>query len=186
MEQRSPYFLWIDLEMTGLDPDKDVILEAAAIITDYNLEAKATFHEIVYQPPEVIENMDPWCIKTHAASGLTEKIPDGKPLQQVEHDLLSFLTPYYNTNDAIILCGNTISQDRAFIKNYMPDLYNILHYRVLDVSTLKEIFARIYHKKFTKKEAHRALDDIRESIAELKYYLSFVDLEMIQASTEAP
>lgn len=176
MEQKSPYFLWVDLEMTGLNPDTDVILEVAAIITDYKLNTKATYHEIVYQPQEIIENMDPWCIKTHGESGLTEKIPDGKPLEQVEHDFLSFLTPFYNENDAIILCGNTISQDRAFIKNYMPHLYRRLHYRVLDVSTLKEIFGRMYQKKFTKKEVHRALDDIEESIEELKFYLQFINI----------
>lgn len=188
MEQKSPYLLWLDMEMTGLDPKTDHILEVAAIITDYHLNPKATFHEIVYQPDEIIQNMDPWCIKTHGESGLTEKIPDGKALNQVEHDFLSFLNPFYTEQDAIILCGNTIGQDKAFIEHYMKDLADKLHYRTLDVSGFKEVFHRMYGKKFIKKETHRALDDIQESIDELTYYLSFVKLDLLAlaAETKAP
>ena len=94
-EQKSPYFLWVDLEMTGLVPEKDKIIEFAAIITDYHLKPKATFHEIVFQPEEVLLEMDPWCIKTHGKSGLTAKIPDGKHLEQVEQEFLYFLKPYF-------------------------------------------------------------------------------------------
>ncbi|MCB0272660.1 MAG: oligoribonuclease [Bdellovibrionales bacterium] len=176
MEQKSPYFLWLDMEMTGLDPVNDHILEVAAIVTDYTLNPLGTFHQIVFQPQEILDRMDPWCVKTHGESGLTEKIPDGKPLEQVEHDLLAFIETYYTENDAIILCGNTISQDKAFIHQYMHNLANRLHYRVLDVSTLKEIFGRMYKKKFIKKDTHRALDDIQESIEELKFYLQFLTI----------
>lgn len=184
-EQKSPFFLWVDLEMTGLVPEKDKIIEFAAIITDYHLKPKATFHEIVFQPEEVLLEMDPWCIKTHGKSGLTAKIPDGKHLEQVEQEFLYFLKPYFPEGDEIILCGNTISQDRAFIQIYMPLLYERLHYRVLDVSTLKEIFQRLYHQKFSKKDSHRALDDIQESIEELRYYLSFIDLPILAPTTES-
>jgi len=179
MEQKSPYFLWVDLEMTGLNPAQDVILEVAAIVTNYQLEAKASFHQIVFQPQETLDNMDPWCVQTHGKSGLTKAVASGKPLQEVETMVLDFLKPFFPSPDAIILCGNTISQDRAFIQNYMSRLYQRLHYRVLDVSAFKEVFTRLYDKTFSKKESHRALDDIEESIEELKYYLQFVNLSPI-------
>jgi oligoribonuclease len=178
-EQRAPYFLWVDLEMTGLIPEQERIIEIAAIVTDYHLEPQATFHEVIHQPQEFIDNMDDWNKKTHGKTGLIDKIPHGKPIEQVEQEFLYFLNQFYEANEAIILCGNSISQDKAFIKLYMERLDQRLHYRIIDISSIKEIFQRIYDQKFDKRESHKAVEDIEDSINELKYYMSFINLPML-------
>lgn len=164
---------WLDMEMTGLDEKTCHILEAAAVVTDLDLNPLEELHRVVRQPKRVLDAMDPWCVKTHGASGLTQEVPNGTPLPQVEGELVALGLRHFG-NEKIVLCGNSISQDRRFIDAHMPIFSKILHYRLIDVSSFKEIFQRKYGIVFTKKDSHRAREDIHESIAELAHYLSFV------------
>lgn len=168
--------LWIDLEMTGLDEHTDSILEAAAVITDIDLNPLEELHRIVFQPKEVLDNMNDWCKKTHGESGLTAAVPTGTPLVQVEQELLALMDRHFGATDRIVLAGNSIGNDRRFIDRYMPQIAKRLHYRVIDVSSFKEVFRERYHLNVNKGNAHRAVDDIHESIKELAYYLSFVQV----------
>jgi oligoribonuclease len=168
--------LWIDLEMTGLDEQTDSILELAAVVTDLELKALEEMHRIVFQPPEVLNAMNDWCKKTHGESGLTAAIPKGTPLSTVESELLKLLDRHFAPTDRIVLAGNSIGNDRRFIDKYMPLLAKRLHYRLIDVSSFKEIFRERYGVNFAKGNAHRAVDDIHESIRELAHYLSFVQI----------
>ncbi len=167
--------MWIDLEMTGLDVDKEVIIEVAVIITDKNLTPQDQYHAVVKQPQHYIDNMDDWNTRHHTKSGLVSKIPNGLPPEQVEKDLMALIEKHF-PNEMPIIAGNSISQDRTFINKYFKNFANKLHYRMLDVSSWKLIFRFIHNKKFEKSETHKAMDDIKESIAEMKYYLSFIDL----------
>ena len=164
---------WVDLEMTGLDPDNDAILEIACIVTDLELCEIDCFSSIVYQPKEILAKMDEWNIKTHNESGLLPKVPHGKPIGKIEKDLIEFLKAHFSGNE-IVMAGNTIYQDRQFIRKYMKNLYKKLHYRVIDVSSFKLLFMHKFDLCFVKENKHRALDDIRESINELKYYLQHI------------
>lgn len=166
--------LWLDLEMSGLDVQKDVILEVAAIITNLNFETQEEFHRVVYQPQSVLDRMDEWCQKTHGESGLTQAVAHGKPLEEVEEELCQALDRHYKSHEKIILAGNSIGNDRLFIDQYMKKLSKKLHYRVVDVSSFKEIYKEKFKVEFKKKNTHRATDDIYESIAELKAYLEYV------------
>jgi oligoribonuclease len=172
----SKPLLWVDLEMTGLDEQTDSILEVAAVLTDIELKPLAEFHRIVYQPAEVLESMNDWCKKTHGESGLTAAVPKGTPLAAVEKELNALLDQHYSTGDRIVLAGNSVGNDRRFIDRYMPELAKRLHYRLIDVSSFKEIFRERYRINFPKGNAHRAVDDIHESIRELAHYLSFVQI----------
>lgn len=167
-------FLWVDLEMTGLDETKDVILEIAAIVTDLDFNGLDQLHHVVFQPPEALDRMDDWCKKTHGESGLTAKVKDGMTLTLVESELLALIDRHFTAEEKVVLCGNSIGNDRRFIDKYMPAVAKRLHYRMVDVSSFKEIFRDKYGIKVEKKETHRALDDIHESIAELKTYLAYV------------
>lgn len=165
--------VWIDLEMSGLDPDICKILEIATLVTDAELELVAEGPEIVvHQPDEVLEAMDEWCTNHHGESGLTAGVKASTTsLAEAEAQTLAFLEPLCKAG-ASPLCGNSIWQDRRFISRYMPKLDAFLHYRMIDVSTVKELSRRWYPdaKAPPKGQSHRALDDIRESIAELKFY----------------
>lgn len=169
------YLIWIDLEMSGLDLPKDVILEAAIIITNNQLHILAEGPSLViHQPDEILENMNDWCKKQHGASGLTQRVKDSSiTLEDAEQRLIDFLKPYISEGQGVI-CGNSVWQDKAFIQKYMPKLDHLLHYKIIDVSSIKEVVLRWYPKnpliEFKKQDTHRALTDIRESIEELKYY----------------
>lgn len=165
---------WVDLEMTGLDDLKDTILEVAAVITDIELNPIEEYHRVVFQPPEVLEGMNDWCKKTHGESGLTAAVASGMPLAQVEDELLALIDRHFSDEDRPLLAGNSIGNDQRFINRYMPKLAARLHYRVVDVSSFKEIFRERYLLHFHKANSHRAVDDIHESIRELAHYLSFV------------
>ncbi len=178
----KPLF-WIDLEMTGLDDASDRILEVAVILTDVNFNALETFHRVVFQPPEVLASMNDWCKKTHGDSGLTAAVSMGTPLPQVEKELLELVSRYYGPNDRIVLVGNSVGNDRRFIDRYLTEFTKRLHYRLIDVSSFKEIFREKYGLQFQKKNAHRATDDIRESIRELSFYLSHVTLAPYEKPT---
>ena len=177
VEKPLKKLFWLDMEMTGLDENTDVILEVAVIITDMGMNELARYEAIVYQPPEAVAAMNEWCKKTHGDSGLTKLIPDGTPLKKVEADLIALATQHFNKKERIILCGNSIGNDRRFIDKYMKDFAALLHYRLVDVSSFKEIFKSKFGINFQKKNAHRAIGDICESIEELKTYLSFISVD---------
>ena len=168
--------LWIDLEMTGLDETQDSILEVAAIVTDVALKPLEELHRVVFQPPAVLESMNDWCKKTHGESGLTAAVPNGTQLPQVEKELLDLISRHFSEKDRPVLCGNSINNDRRFIDRHMQALSRRLHYRMIDVSSFKEVFRDRYAVEFKKKNTHRAVDDILESIRELEHYLSFVSI----------
>lgn len=166
--------IWIDLEMTGLEPDTDRIIEMATIVTDSNLNILAEGPVMaIHQPDEQLALMDEWNTTHHGASGLTERVRNSKiTTAEAEQKTIEFLKPYVDAGVSP-MCGNSIGQDRRFMVNEMKALEAYFHYRNLDVSTPKELMRRWRPELisgFTKKGAHLALDDIRESIAELQYY----------------
>ena len=169
--------VWVDLEMTGLDPDRDVIIEAAVLITDGELDIVAHGPELaIHRGPEEIALMDAWNRRTHGESGLTERVRrSDTSVEQAEDEILEFLAEWTLARTSP-LCGNSVHQDRAFIRREMPRLYDWLHYRIVDVSTIKELVRRWYPEvePFAKQQSHRALDDIRESIDELRWYRQHV------------
>lgn len=163
---------WIDLEMTGLDENNDKILEVAVVVTDLDFTVLETLHRIVYQPQEVLDNMNDWCKVTHGKSGLSAAVPSGVALDVVEKELLALADRHF-ASEKIVLCGNSVGMDKRFVDRYMPELSKRTHYRVVDVTSFKEIFRSKWNVNVQKSEGHRALDDINESINELKTYLSY-------------
>jgi len=166
--------IWIDLEMTGLIPEHDVIIEIATVITDANLNILAKGPVLaIHQPDAVLNGMDEWNTTHHGNSGLVDRIKTSNvTTTQAEQATLDFIKQWVPVGKSPI-CGNSIGQDRRFLARYMPALEAFFHYRNLDVSTLKELAARWRPELaagFSKKGAHLALDDILESIDELKYY----------------
>jgi oligoribonuclease len=163
----------MDLEMTGLDPEKGLILEIATLVTDSRLEVVAEGPNIpIHHPEKALHVMEPWSMSQHAASGLLDRVRTSPyDCRRAEQETLGFLSQHCNKEDSP-LCGNTIWQDRRFLVKYMPELEAFLHYRNIDVSTIKELVLRWYPSlpPYTKKKAHLALSDIKESLKELKYY----------------
>ena len=167
--------LWVDLEMTGLDPEKDRIVEVAAIATDYQFNEIARFTAAVKVPASLMKErmVGAFWENNHATrEALIAGSLDGQPISNVEDDLITFIKTYFGKD--VYLAGNSIHQDRKFIEHEMPRLNQMLHYRMLDVSAWKIYFENALGKRFIKPEDHRALSDIEGSIAELKYYLTFI------------
>ncbi|MDB5184055.1 MAG: oligoribonuclease [Candidatus Saccharibacteria bacterium] len=175
--------LWVDLEMTGLDPVEDRILEVGAIVTDWDFNEIATYEAAVKVGPKLFES------RIKAEPDFWNKFPEvrdaliaqndsdvAKGGRTVENELLEFVAQHFDADERIILAGNSIHQDRKFIDNEWSRLAKLLHYRMLDVSAWKVVFDGKYNKRFAKPEQHRAIDDIRGSIMELKYYLGKVHL----------
>jgi oligoribonuclease len=166
--------IWIDLEMTGLEPQQDQIIEIATVVTDANLALLAQGPVIaIHQPDEIMNSMDAWNTSHHGESGLTSRVrQSNSSMADAERETLEFLRNHVHPGKSP-MCGNSICQDRRFMARLMPELEAFFHYRNLDVSTLKEL-ARLWKPElvggFVKKGAHLALDDVLESIDELKYY----------------
>ncbi|KAL3866199.1 hypothetical protein ACJMK2_043521 [Sinanodonta woodiana] len=182
-EEKKPRFeadmkdhiIWVDLEMSGLDVDKEHILEMACLVTDKDLNVIAEAPDlIIHQPKEVMDNMGDWCQAQHGQSGLTEAVRMSKiSLQEAETQMLEFVKQHTLSGKSP-LAGNSVFTDKFFLMKHMPNFTQHLHYRIVDVSTIKELCMRWYPEEFRKvpkkMRSHRALDDIKESIEELKYY----------------
>jgi len=174
MAQDSQQLIWIDLEMTGLNPDSDLIIEIATVVTDKDLKILAQGPVLaVHQSDEALAAMDDWNQKHHGQSGLIDRVKASKIKEaEAERLTIEFLKQWVPENTSPI-CGNSIGQDRRFLYRYMPKLEAYFHYRNIDVSTLKELAARWapeVKNGFNKESTHQALDDIIESIEELRYY----------------
>lgn len=175
-ENKPQQLLWLDMEMTGLDVEREVPIELAAIITDWNFRSLDQIHFIIRQPAKYLDAMDDWNRKHHGESGLLAQVPHGEASDLVDQKVAEWIRKHFGDQKAI-LAGNSIGQDRLFIRHHLPKIEDRLHYRMLDVTSFKIVFNNLYNQKFKKKDGHRALDDIQESIAELQYYLSHVRLE---------
>lgn len=174
MSASAERLIWIDLEMTGLTPDYDHIIEIATIVTDYDLNVLAEGPVIaVHQPQANLDKMDDWNVRTHTTSGLVARVQESRyDEQQASDETIAFLEQWVTAGSSP-MCGNSICQDRRFLAEHMPQLEAYFHYRNLDVSTLKQLakyWAPDVASGLTKQGAHTALADIRESIEELKYY----------------
>lgn len=169
--------LWVDLEMTGLDPQHDVILEVAVEVTDFNFKTLASYEMRIQHPKElVVGRMQKnvwWKDFPSLRDDFVRKLDDGKPLHHVEQELIELIDKHFGDEHAV-LAGNSIWNDRNFIRYWWPELDLKLHYRMLDVSSLKVFMQGKFGVEFEKKEVHRAFDDIQASIAELQYYLEWL------------
>jgi oligoribonuclease len=176
-ETMSKYLIWLDMEMSGLNPETDSILEVAVVVTDNELKIIDQLESIaINQPDSVLSNMDSWNTAAHTKSGLVERVKRSQiSVDDAQELVLNFVKKYVKKNTTP-LCGNTVYQDRKFIIKYMPKLEDFLHYRLIDVSTIKELAKRWYSNMpvFEKHNKHEALADIIESIEELKHYRKFL------------
>ncbi len=186
--------VWMDLEMTGLDPDRHVIVEIATLVTDDELEIVGEGPDlVVHQPPEAFEAMDDFVRNMHTTSGLLPAIEASTiSLEEAGAQTLAFIKEHVPDARSVPLCGNSIGTDRRFLAKHLPEIEEYLHYRSVDVSTLKELARRWYPGALSalprKATAHRALDDIRESIEELRFYRErlFVPRRSDEPTTPAP
>jgi oligoribonuclease len=178
--KKQKYVLWVDLEMTGLDPVEDRILEVGAIITDWDFKEVATYEAAIKVGPRLVEKR----MFKGAAASFWESVPEtrdalvrqnieaGRSARTIENELIALINEHFDAEAPVILAGNSIHMDRRFIEREWTRLNKRLHYRMLDVSAWKVVFEGTFGKRFAKREAHRALDDIRGSIEELRYYLT--------------
>ncbi len=184
--------VWLDMEMTGLDPQRERIIEVATILTDGQLNEIATGPELViHQPDEILAAMDEWNKSHHGSSGLIERVKASTVTEaEAEEQTIAFINAHVPSKERPVLAGNSIHQDRRFIRRYMPAMEKRLHYRMVDVSTIKELarrwFPALIAKQKAKKETHRALDDIRESIEELRFYKAHVFVAPPERPSQPP
>ena len=175
MSSQNDRIIWIDCEMTGLDLQRDALVEVAAVVTDSELRVLGDGADVVITPPvEALEQMDPFVRNMHTTSGLLEALPGGTTLEDAQAQVLAYLREWVPDAGKAPLAGNSVGTDKAFLERYMPDLVGHMHYRVIDVSSIKELarrwYPRIYFASPEKTGGHRALADILESIDELRYY----------------
>jgi oligoribonuclease len=175
MSSSSDRLVWIDCEMTGLDLEVDELVEVAVVITDFDLTLVDPGFSIVIKPDDsALANMNDFVTKMHETSGLSEEIPNGVSLADAEYQVLEYILKFVPTPQQAPLAGNTIGTDRSFLAKFMPRVDGHLHYRSIDVSSIKELsrrwFPRVYFNAPEKAGGHRALADILESIRELEYY----------------
>lgn len=165
--------VWVDIETTGLNEQTATILEIAVLLTDQQLKPLGEgVNLIIHHPQEVLEGMNTWCQQQHGKSGLTEQVKNSSlSMSAAEEKILSLIKQHVPEKSSP-LCGNTVHFDKRFLKHHMPKVHDYLHKRIIDVSTIKELAKRWYPElpEYTKKETHRALEDIKESIEELQYY----------------
>ncbi len=179
---------WMDLEMTGLDSTKDVIVEIATLVTDDDLNIVAEGPDlVVHQPESALAGMDEVVTKMHTSSGLLEQIRASEvDLEQAGRETMAFLVEHIEKPRTVPLAGNSIGMDRRFLAAYLPEIEEFLHYRSIDVSTIKELARRWYPDKLgglsKGASAHRAMDDIKESVAELRYWRSAVFVDQPKSS----
>ncbi len=173
---RPTKLLWVDLEMTGLDPTVHRIVELGAFVTDFSLKPieGSEFAAVIFQPDEILAAASEVAKQMDAQNGLHDQVRKaGKPEADVQRDFAAYIRKHFGDERAV-LAGNSIHQDRRFIRQWWPDVEALLHYRMLDVSSLKVYMWGKYGLAYEKKETHRALDDIRESIAEWQYYIDWL------------
>ena len=171
----SERLVWIDCEMTGLDLTKDALIEVAALVTDFDLNVLGDGVDIVIKPPaEALDQMGDYVRQMHQKSGLAAQLESGVTLQEAERQVLAYIRKFCSEGSRPPLAGNTVATDRSFLVRDMPTLESFLHYRIVDVSSIKELsrrwFPRAYYQAPSKRGNHRALADIQESIEELRYY----------------
>ena len=167
--------VWIDCEMTGLDLNADALIEVAALVTDFDLNVLGPGIDLVVKPPaEALEQMNDFVRNMHESSGLLEELDEGLSMEEAEEQVLAYIKEYCPDGSRPPLAGNTVATDRSFLARDMPTLEAFLHYRIVDVSSIKELsrrwFPRAYYQAPAKRGNHRALADIQESIEELRYY----------------
>jgi oligoribonuclease len=185
----SDRLVWIDCEMTGLDPVADALVEVAALVTDFDLNVLGDGVDLIIRPPdEALEQMVPFVRDMHTSSGLLDELASGTTLQQAEQQVLDLVRSHCPEGSRPPLAGNSVGTDRLFIARDMPDLDALLHYRIVDVSSIKELARHWYPKAYfaapAKRGNHRALADIQESIEELRYYRAAVFTEPPGPSSE--
>ncbi|MEU3493786.1 MULTISPECIES: oligoribonuclease [Kitasatospora] len=167
--------VWIDCEMTGLDLDRDALIEVAALVTDSELNVLGEGVDVIIRPPaEALETMPEVVRQMHTSSGLLDELADGLTMAEAQERVLAYVREHVPEAGRTPLCGNSVATDRGFLSRDMPELEGHLHYRIVDVSSIKELarrwYPRAYYNSPQKGGSHRALADIRESIAELRYY----------------
>ena len=182
MSPTNDRLVWIDCEMTGLDLADDALIEVAALVTDFDLNVLGEGVDVIVKPsPEALEQMIPLVREMHETSGLLDELDDGVTLEEAQAQVLAYLREHCGDDGRPPLAGNTVSTDRAFLARDMPELEGWLHYRIVDVSSIKELakrwFPRAYYASPPKRGNHRALADIQESIEELRYYRQTVFVE---------
>jgi oligoribonuclease len=164
------FFLWVDCEMTGLEFERDHILEIACIITDANMNVIVEYNSVIFQTNEILERMNDWCKNTHTSSGLIDLVKESnKNYSQVEYEIMTLLRSHA-TEKEIYIAGNSVYTDLYFIKKHMPLIADFVHYRIFDISSFKILGLKKNIVPFIKNNNHTALRDIRESIAEYQYY----------------
>ncbi|HET9759111.1 MAG TPA: oligoribonuclease [Nocardioidaceae bacterium] len=171
--------VWIDCEMTGLDLRADALIEVAALVTDFELNVLGDGIDVIVKPPqEALDQMDEFVRTMHTSSGLLEELDSGLTMGEAEEKVLSYIKEHCADGSRPPLAGNTVATDRSFLARDMPDLESFLHYRIVDVSSIKELSRRWYPRAYfnapAKSGNHRALADIQESIEELRYYRAAV------------
>ena len=186
----SDYIVWIDCEMTGLDIERDELCEIACVVTDQELEVQDDGLQIVIKPSsQALSNMGEFVTNMHQESGLLEELSDGESVESAEKAVVEYLQKWIKEPRSAPLAGNSIGTDRMFLNRYMPNLDSFLHYRNIDVSSIKELarrwYPRVYFQLPKKTGGHRALADIKESIQELRYYRKTVMVEQPGPDSEA-